>query len=133
MLDYIFFDHKNLGLFVHALKEQGVEYAIQNENMGQVVSLPDDLDSALNEQLDQLYEELLQAQAEEADDENGQLERDVAGLHLTLRDGSPCTVRIEPELIARLLTVISLQELKELGNTIAQAVEQPDDRPLCQD
>ena len=133
MLDYIFFDDQNLGLFIHHLKGHDIDYAIQHDAMGNVVSVPDDLSDATGDELDRLYDQLLQAQAEVVEEGEDRLERDVAGIHITLNSGEPCTIRLNPDLVARLLAVISVDELKELATTVAHAVENPDNRPLCHD
>ncbi|MBF0470139.1 MAG: hypothetical protein HQL48_02065 [Gammaproteobacteria bacterium] len=48
-----------------------------------------------------------------------------------LSDGSPCTIRLNPELVGRLLTVLSMEELRDLCQTISEGVERRDHRLLC--
>ncbi|MES9991232.1 MAG: hypothetical protein ABW098_04725 [Candidatus Thiodiazotropha sp.] len=62
----------------------------------------------------------------------GKAQHHVAGVNVTLRDGRVIQAVIDPGLMRRLLTVVSPQELGEFVDTIVAAVENPDDRPLCQ-
>ena len=95
------------------------------------VSLPDDLDDALSDEIDEEYDRLLQAHMDVMGDEEGMLEKNAAGVQITLGNGEICTIRIDPDLVGRLLREISMVELRDLVHEIAQQVENPDNRPLC--
>jgi hypothetical protein len=127
MLEYIFFHESLRDQFVNFLRERGVEMQL-SEADGLMVAIPDDLDDALNEAIEQRYDLLLQ---EHTDVMEGILEKDVAGVRVLLGDGTPATIRFDPDLLARVLQSISMEELRDMVQAIAEQVEHPDDRPLC--
>lgn len=132
MIDYIFFDEGLRTRFVEYIRQRGVTCTEEPDPLGSgVVSIPEDLDEELFESIDRYYEDLSRMQAELLEETEDRLERNVAGVRVTLSDGRPCMVRLDPDLVSRLLTVLSLDELHELVTTIARCGENPDDRPLC--
>lgn len=132
MIDYIFFDEGLRTRFVEFVRQRGVAYTEEPDPLGSgVVSIPEDLDEDLYEAIDRYYEELSQMQAELLEETEDRLEKNVAGVRVALSDGRPCMVRLDPDLVSRLLTVLSLDELHELVTVIARCGENPDDRPLC--
>jgi len=131
MLEYMFFARSLCDEFIRFLADRGVPHEVAEDEGNFNVSLPDDLDEALSDAIDQTYERLLQAHMEVLGDEEGMLEKDAAGVQITLGDGQICTVRIDPGLVSRLLREISMEELRDLVHAIAQQVENPDNRPLC--
>lgn len=132
MIDYIFFDEGLRTQFVEFVRQRGVAYTEEPDPLGSgVVSIPEDLDEDLYETIDQCYEELSRMQAELLEETEDRLEKSVAGVRVALSDGRPCMVRLDPDLVSRLLTVLSLDELHELVTVIARCGENPDDRPLC--
>jgi len=132
MLDYIFFDAGLAARFIDRLKEAGVEYETQDEEEGMTVSVPEDLDEELTEALDELYDALLDENAEmlEAAEENPDVSG--AGVTVQLADGSPAVVPVSTQIMNRLFQVLTPEEVRDLFQSIAQAVENPDTRPLCQ-
>lgn len=127
MLEYIFFHESLRDRFVDFLRAQGVEAEL-SEADGLMVAVPDDLDDELSERIENEYELLLQEHTEVMD---GILEKDVAGVRVVLANGMPATIRLDPDLLARLLQSISMEELRDMVQAIAEQVEHPDDRPLC--
>src|SRR5690606_17315937 len=112
--------------------QQGVTYTEDPDPLGSgVVSIPEDLDEDRYEAIDRYYDELSQMQAQLLEETEDRLEKNVAGVRVPLSDGRPCMVRLDPDLVNRLLAVMSLDELHELVTTVARCGESPDDRPLC--
>lgn len=130
MLDYVFFDRTLRDRFVDYLRGEGVP-AESSDGDGFLASLPDDLDDELSERIEHRYEVLLQENAELLEETGDALEINAAGVRVILGDGTPCTIRFPPDLLARLLQSITMDELRDMVQTIAAAVENPDDRPLC--
>jgi hypothetical protein len=130
MLEYIFFHKQALDRFGEYLAETGIAYEIREDEMGLVAAVPDDLAPGTLEQIDAVYEQLL--------DESENLlseEEDAtctATLNITLNDGRTVAISVAPELLNRILSVISFDELNELLDAIVSGIEKPDDRPLCQ-
>lgn len=127
MLEYVFFDEKIRDKFIEELNRKGVETGCDEL----IVEVPEDLDDALADEIDHCYEVLLQETAELMEEGDDALEKNVMGVHVALADGSACTIRLDPDLIARLLNCITMEELRDMAQTIVEGVENPDNRPLC--
>ncbi|SCZ59476.1 hypothetical protein [Thiohalomonas denitrificans] len=128
MLEYLFFDESIRDRFGEFLKTKGVEYRFSDKN-GLIAMVPEELSEELDAAIDEQYEKLLQETAELLEDEV--IEHSAAGVRVQLSDGTPCQVRIDPDLFARMLGCITLEELRELVQDIALAVENPDDESIC--
>ncbi len=130
MLEYIFFDEGIRDKFVEELRAKGVDVTTSDDG-GCLAEVPEDLDDKLSDEVDYLYEKLLQETAELLEESEGVFEKNVMGVMVALEDGTPCTIRLDPDLVARLLNCISMEELRDLAQTIAEGVQNPDNRPLC--
>jgi len=83
--------------------------------------------------IDALYDQLLDESARLADAEDDAPDAvHVVGIQFQRNDGTVGTVRITPELANRLHACLDMAELQALVQTVADAVENRDDRPLCQ-
>jgi hypothetical protein len=51
----------------------------------------------------------------------------VAGMQTQLKNGKLCTLRVEPTIVTRILTVLEFDELQAFVDNIANSVENPDD------
>jgi hypothetical protein len=131
MLEYVFFDAAIRQKFADFLAENNVEYRLNDADEGCLAEVPEDLDDELADAIDHCYEVLLQETAELLEGTEDGLEKNVAGVQIALADGSPCTVRLNPDLLARVLNCISMEELRDMAQAIAEGVENPDNRPLC--
>ncbi len=131
MLEYIFFHTAPMQRFVQALQARGVPCQSKDDDMGLVVAVPEDLDDALDEEIDALYETLL-AESESLLDEDEAAEQHIAALSISLSNGQNVQAAVDPGVLDRILTVITPQELNDLVDAIVSSVEQPDFRPVCQ-
>lgn len=132
MLDFIFFHQQSLDSFVDHLKQQNIPHETRDDEMGLVVSIPDDLPDEITDPLDEYYETLLDEAESELSDSDETAEKHVAGLNISLSDGRTTSVAVSPELLNRILGAISIEELNGLVDAIVSSVENPDNRPLCQ-
>lgn len=131
MFEYIFFDEELRQRFVSYARTRGIECALLPDTMGLLATTPEDLDEAVYGELDSFYDELMEEQAERADATDGKATHQAAGVRVTLSDGRPCMIRLEPRLANRLLAAFTLEEIQELVGAIALGVENPQDLPLC--
>ena len=95
------------------------------------VRLPENLADATVDALEAACDELLELDQALTDDEDAAGGHYAAGVVVRLGDGRSVYADVAPELLNRLLTVITPQELGGLVDAIVSAVEQPDERPLC--
>lgn len=120
--------------FIARLKAQGLKATSRPDPINEdvtIVAIPDDIDDELLDQIEAWYEDDIQAneaaaRAEESDDEFRS-----AGIWVPLSDGSSSLARIDPALMNRLLAALTPDELTAFVVAIAQAVEHPDQSPLC--
>ncbi len=130
MMEYIFFDDALSKRFVAFAQDLGVACQEKPDDMGITIAVPEGLDDTVADALEAQYDQLLEAQADLVDEaEPGH--KHAAGIRITLADGSPCMIRIEPDMMARLMGCFSIEEIHALATGIARSVENPDDRPIC--
>lgn len=131
MMEYIFFNAELAERFAEFARLTGAGCEERSDNLGLVVAVPEDLDEELDTRLDTYYAHLLDEQADMVEQAEPPLKHATA-INITLTDGRPCAIRIEPAMMNRLMSCLSIDEIHELANTIARSVENPDNRPLCQ-
>lgn len=130
MYEYVFFDMGIRDKFVADLKGRGAEYHLLDDD-GLLVGVSEDISDEDTDAVDELYDQLLQQSGELVEEGDDALELNVAGVQVQLADGSACTIRLEPDFVGRLLTAISMEELRDLCQTISEGVERRDNSPLC--
>lgn len=130
MFEYIFFDAALRDRFVKYAASRGVHYTLQDDNMGMVVAVPEDIAEEVEEALEQHYEELEQEQSELLIEEDGGL-RQLAGFRYTLPDGRSCMVPLQTEVANRLLAAFSMEEVQALFETVARSALHPGEEHLC--
>ncbi|MEJ2612906.1 MAG: hypothetical protein P8179_23305 [Candidatus Thiodiazotropha sp.] len=114
------------------MKSLGIEPETVIKSEEWVASVPDDLDDELDEKIETRYEQLLEMNESLVAEQEGENHIHTAGINVTLSDGRVVQASIDPSLVNRLLGVLSADELGVLVSAIADAVENPDQRPLCQ-
>ena len=133
MLEYVLFDKRPFQLFIDWLKEKGVAYTTEIEDESYLIQVADDLDDDLIDDIEEKYDEYMDMNQQllEADDEAEQ-DYAMSGLLVTLKDGSVSHVDVDPDLLNRIVSVISPEELNGLVGAIADAVENPQHKSFCQ-
>ncbi len=130
MFEYIFFDAGLRDRFIARLAGLGIEASIDADDELNVL-VPESIADELAEQVDEIYEVTLQDNAELLEQTDDAMERNVAGVMVTLASGEKTNIRFDPDLLARLLGCISMEELRDMVQNIALYVENPDDSPIC--
>ncbi|MGM0516139.1 MAG: hypothetical protein ACQER6_00900 [Pseudomonadota bacterium] len=120
--------------FVKRLEELGLEVKVAEDPIAEeatTISIPDETDEDLLERIEEWYEEETEA-AEAALFESGEVDADVsAGVWVQLGDGGSTFAEIDPSVVSRILSVLTADELGDFVSRIADAVENPDDTPIC--
>ncbi len=131
MLEYLFFGDEVADRFVVRLNELGLAFERGREPIEQatVIRIEEDAAEPYWDELDELYEVL--SAADQAALEQSLDGLSVSGIYIQLGDGRRTVARVEPALLNRILSVISMDELNRLVEAITTAVENPDDGPLC--
>lgn len=133
-LEYLFFTEQMAEAFKKALLEHELEFTQETEPVqgGIVLKTPEPEDDELWDELDDLYDELSaqdQALLEEGIEDAEA--KSTAGIYLQLQGGNQTVAQIDPDVMNRMLGVISMDEFNTFVDTIVQSVENPDDSPIC--
>jgi hypothetical protein len=132
MLEYIFFHETPWRRFTESVEQLGLSPETSVEEDEWLVMLPEDLDDELDEQVEALYDRCLEMNESLVAEEEGEDHVHRAGINVTLGDGRVVQAAVDPKLVTRILDVVSIEELGDLVNAVVDAVENPNDRPLCQ-
>ncbi len=136
MLDYIFFDSSLSRKFKDHLTKVGIVFKCEDDEgfgsvQGEIVSIADDTNDSVLGDLQNLYDELQDELEEILEQTDDALMMNAAGMEVKLKDGSMCTLRVSPDVVTRILTVLEFDELQAFVENIARSVEEPDDGHFC--
>ena len=134
MLDYILFNEKPYNLFIEWLKLNDISYETKIDEESYVIQVAENLKDDLLEAIDEKYEEFMDmnqdiVNAEEKEKHEGY---NMAGIIVTLKDGTTSYADIDSELLSRVVSVISPEEFGTIVDAIAEAVENPQPKTYCQ-
>ena len=134
MLEFIFFHHNICKLFTDFTAARDIEYQISEDDETITVSVSEDLDDDLIEQLEDEYDRLLDLSRDQTDSDEGESRENYqkASLLITLKSGEISYAHVDMDIINRIMRTISTDELNQLIEAVADAVENPDDRSYCQ-
>ncbi len=122
-MDYLFFHEKPYQDFLSFLIRRGVPYENAEDATGMTVSVPEALSTELTDQIDRYYEALLadqESQLEEPEEAGG---KEMAAIKVQLSDGRTVFVPVAAELVDRLLSVVSEEELADLVRAIVASLQ----------
>ncbi|OZA27552.1 MAG: hypothetical protein B7X91_08130 [Hydrogenophilales bacterium 17-64-11] len=130
--EYMFFDAALRDRFMAFAAERGIASTMRPDTIaGFVVELPDELAAEQQEVVETEYESIMDEQMLRAEADEELVSRHVAGVTLTLADGTTRVVRIPPPIARRLFDHFTPDEVHEIASAIAQGLENPVDGPLC--
>jgi hypothetical protein len=130
--EYMLFDEALRDRFVAFAAARGIAGTVRKDEIaGFVVALPDELDDALEEAIEAEYESIMDEQMLLAESDEGLVSHAVAGVTVTLADGTSRAVRIPPPIARRLFEHFTPEEVHEIATAIAQGVANPIDGPIC--
>lgn len=130
MMEYIFFDAGLRDRFVALANSMGVACVLQEDNMGMIAAVPDDLDEGLMEALENHYEELQDEQSQMMSGADGGF-KSLAGFSVVLPDGTMTMVPLQPDLANRLLENFSIEEIQVMFSAVARVALEPGEQHLC--
>ena len=131
MLEYIFFNDEPRKQFIHYLAQLDIAYVEQDDSMGMVGALPEDMGEEIEDAIETHYDKLMENAEELLDSDGEAAEKNVAAITITLDDGKTIYASVSPSVINRVLAVITNQELNDLVNSIVSSVLDPDESPIC--
>ncbi len=138
LMEYVFFDLKLAESFQDYCRGLGVDTAmISGETYSGesefTVNLPDYLDEWTVESIEEKYSELLfgrQASMIEGNSKEGAV-ADACGVQIQLQSGQFTTVAIHPEVMNKILSVLSIDELQKFLAQVAEDIENPKIGSVC--
>ncbi len=134
MYEFTFLTQDRGSEFIERLKTLGIQAIAKTDPINDSVTnigIPDDIDDALLDQIEIWYEE--ETQRNEASERALESPDDSvsAGIWVQLEDGGSSLARVDPALLAKILSVLTTDELGQVVAAIADAVEHPDITPIC--
>lgn len=130
--EYMFFDEALRNRFVDFATKNGIASTVRKDEIGGfVVELPDGLPDDQQEAVDTEYDSIMDQQMLLAESDEELVSHHVAGLTVTLADGTTRDIRIPPPIARRLLEYFTPDEIHEITTAIAQSAVNPIDGPLC--
>jgi len=135
MLEYLFFNQIIADKFTAFLQSKKLTWELTKDPMLEsiVVKTPEDIEDELWDELDDFHEslgaedqKLLEENLEDTEEETN-----AAGIYIQLANGNQTVAQINPDIMNRMLGVISMDEFNEFVETIVSSVENPDDSPIC--
>ncbi len=134
MLEYVFFHQQPLDQFCEFLRDKGIPFQLLESSESLLLAIEEQsIDDAMADIIDEHYDEMLDLdqsiydQGLHEDEENYA----AAGVVVNLMDGQSVYADVPGDLLKKIMDVLSPQELGDLVNAIADAVEDPDKRALC--
>ena len=136
MLEYLFFTQEIADKYIAFLEGKNLAWEQKNDPMlgSIVIETSEDIEDKLWDELDDYHDSLgeedqkiLEAELAESDTETN-----AAGIYIQLANGEQTVAQIDPEVMNRMLSVISMDEFNEFIETIVSSVEKPDDAPICE-
>lgn len=130
MIEYIFFDSALRDKFMAYAEQRNVPCTAIDDNMGLVVTIPEEIPEVLLDELEECYDKLQDRQAD-LSRETGDF-RHLAGFHFNLPDGQSRMLPLQPDLANRLMASFSLEEIRSLFDAVAHCALNPNVEHLCQ-
>ncbi|MCU7835551.1 MAG: hypothetical protein KZQ83_09905 [gamma proteobacterium symbiont of Taylorina sp.] len=137
MLDFIFFHPEPMQGFQDFLEsleipyESDTEFQASIEQEGLTISISDKYDIELIEKIECHYDKMMGLNEQLISDEEDASEIKNAGISVNLSNGQVVLADVNPNILYKLSLALEADEILELVGAIADAVENPDIRPLC--
>lgn len=132
MLEYVLFAEPLRDRFVAWLEHNGIDCRTAGDGEALLVLVDEDIDDLTQERIDAQYDLLLDESARLADAADDSPDAvHLVGIQFQRGDGTVGMVRITPALANRLHACLDLVELQAFVQSVVDAAECREDRPLC--
>jgi len=132
MLEYVFFDQSPYQQFVDFIQDKGIAAQCSQEEEIYQVDVPEDISEDLVDEIEEFYDQMMslnQALFEQQNDNPEDYQQ--AGVVVSLNDGQNVYANVDGHLLAKIMSVLTAEEFGQVVESIVEAVEEPDNRPLC--
>ncbi len=132
MLEFVFF-HKVLAeKFIKKVENYQITATLIEEDPAWEVHVPEDIDDSIDEELNDYYDELFADDQEMYESSNAEdSDYNLAGIEISLQDGTKIMAETDQKILGKILSTITFDEFNQLVHDIANAVENPDESPIC--
>jgi len=138
LMEYVFFDESLAKRFQGYCESLGVKTELEadlthTDDDSFTIKLNQKLSIETVDKIEEEYGELLfgeQASMIEGNDEVGAI-ADACGVQVQLQSGQFTTVAIHPEIMNKILSVLSIDELQQFLAQVAEDIENPKSGPIC--
>ena len=134
MLDFIFFHETPFQLFVKFLEDKNIPSTIKIEDGNYDIAIPENISDTLLDEVEEKYDELMDMNQEifEQQEQEGSNNYSKASVAFKLTDGRTSNASIDRKVIAKIMEVITPLEFTTMIDAIVTAVENPEERSMCQ-
>jgi len=133
-LEYLFYSSTIFDRFVDELNEKKIPWKKTQDviNQSSIVLITEDDIEEYWDEIDDLYDELsIEDQRLEESGANNPDDISTAGIHIQLKNNIQTIAQVKPDMLNRILDVLSPDEFAEFVDIIVKSVETPDDTPIC--
>jgi len=136
--DYVFFDLALAESFAEQLAQRGISAQVMTvaetgEEQVCEVQVRQALNETQIETLETLYDQrFFEDQAALIEGNESGAQADVSGVQIQLSNGEYTTVAIDPSIMNKLLSVLSVEQLQQFLHQVAEDIEHPKSGPVCQ-
>ena len=134
MLEYLFFNQEVADKFIAFLNEKALDWSQFNDPMldSIVIKTSEDIADKLWDALDDYHDSLGDEDQKLLEESlSNETETNAAGIYIQLAGGTQTVAQINPDVMNRMLGVISMDEFNDFIETIVSSVEKPNDSPIC--
>ncbi len=133
MLEFVFF-HKVLAeKFIKKVESYQITATLVEEEPAWEVHVSEDIDESIDEELNDYYDELFADDQEMYEQNNAEdCDYNAASIEISLQDGTKIMAETDQKVLGKVLSTITFDEFNQLVHDIASAVENPDERSICQ-
>lgn len=137
--EYTFFNQSIADKFISFLNQKNITGNLDEEedfmtgDSTYIVRIQTSLDDALAADIEVYYDDLLfgeQASLIDGNNEDGAL-ADICGVQVKLSNGEFTTIAVHPEIMNKLLSVLSIDEIQAFMAQVAEDIENPKSGPIC--
>lgn len=138
LMEYLFFDKHLANRFLDFCQKHGVVCELEvgithTDDDAFTIKITQSLSEELVEQIEEKYSDMLfgeQAAQIEGNTDDGAL-ADTCGVQIQLQSGIYTNIAIHPEIMNKILSVLTVDELQAFLSQVAEDIENPKDGPIC--
>jgi hypothetical protein len=133
VLEYILFSERFRDKFICWLRDNNIEFELAGNDEEFLVLIDEDIADSIEEKIEAQYDLVLDESAKAVDEEDSSAGAvHLVGIQYTNKHGEIGQVRIPPELAKQIHRCLDASELQAFVQLIADAVENPNNKSLCQ-